>query len=119
MFQRIFFSAVMAGAFAGAFVFAAFGLAPALLLLVFKRGAAFKALAKQFALVSALFWIVPVPLRGLFLQPPGQGITSPRESGRVRKIQRPLGNRAPPFPAGISGDDVPLLNPVAFAHRNI
>ena len=66
MFQRIFFSAVMAGAFAGAFVFAAFGLAPALLLLAFKRGAAFKALAEQFALVSSPFWIVPGLCAGYF-----------------------------------------------------
>ena len=58
-----FFSAVMAGAF----VFAAFGLAPGLLLLAFKRGAAFKALAEQFALVSALFWIVPGLCAGYFL----------------------------------------------------
>ena len=94
MFQRIFFSAVMAGAF----VFAAFGLAPALglppelpgafaaslrerqlwwllaasgaaaglLLLAFKRGAAFKALAEQFALVSSPFWIVPGLCAGYF-----------------------------------------------------
>ena len=66
MFQRIFFSAVMAGAFAGAFVFAASGAAAGLLLLAFKRGAAFKALAEQFALASALFWIVPGLCAGYF-----------------------------------------------------
>lgn len=65
-----FFLAVMAGAFAGAFVFAASGAAAGLLLLAFKRGAAFKALAEQFALasllVSALFWIVPGLCAGYF-----------------------------------------------------
>ncbi len=56
----------MAGAFAGAFVFAASGAAAGLLLLAFKRGAAFKVLAEQFALASAPFWIVPGLCAGYF-----------------------------------------------------